>query len=109
MEVDLATEAIGLDPYLDTAGESTLKASGLDWKHKAKALDRLATALNKSAEEAELRIGEKTLSGPALRKAMEGAGGRCVFTSEWDRFAQATYNESYSRRCSHNDLLFTLQ
>jgi len=26
-----------------------------------------------------------------LRRAMEGAGGRCVFTSEWDRFAQQTY------------------
>ncbi len=26
-----------------------------------------------------------------LRKAMEAAGGRCVFTSEWDRFAQQTY------------------
>ena len=27
-----------------------------------------------------------------LRKAMEGTGGRCVFTSEWDRFAQQTYH-----------------
>lgn len=26
-----------------------------------------------------------------LRKAMEGAGGRCVFTSEWDKYAQQTY------------------
>lgn len=26
-----------------------------------------------------------------LRRAMETAGGRCVFTSEWDRFAQQTY------------------
>ena len=26
-----------------------------------------------------------------LRKAMETVGGRCVFTSEWDRFAQQTY------------------
>ena len=26
-----------------------------------------------------------------LRRAMESAGGRCVFTSEWDRFAQQTY------------------
>lgn len=26
-----------------------------------------------------------------LRKAMESAGGRCVFTSEWDRYAQQTY------------------
>lgn len=26
-----------------------------------------------------------------LRKAMEGAGGRCIFTSEWDKYAQQTY------------------
>jgi DNA (cytosine-5)-methyltransferase 1 len=26
-----------------------------------------------------------------LRRAMEGAGGRCVFTSEWDKYAQKTY------------------
>ncbi len=26
-----------------------------------------------------------------LRKAMESAGGRCVFTSEWDKYAQQTY------------------
>ena len=26
-----------------------------------------------------------------LRRAMESTGGRCVFTSEWDRFAQQTY------------------
>jgi len=26
-----------------------------------------------------------------LRKAMECAGGRCVFTSEWDKYAQQTY------------------
>lgn len=26
-----------------------------------------------------------------LRKAMESVGGRCVFTSEWDKYAQQTY------------------
>lgn len=26
-----------------------------------------------------------------LRRAMESAGGRCVFTSEWDKYAQQTY------------------
>lgn len=31
-----------------------------------------------------------------LRRAMEGIGGRCVFTSEWDRFAQQTYDANYS-------------
>jgi DNA (cytosine-5)-methyltransferase 1 len=30
-----------------------------------------------------------------LRKAMEGAGGRCVFTSEWDRFAKQTYHANF--------------
>ena len=30
-----------------------------------------------------------------LRRAMESVGGRCVFTSEWDRFAQKTYSANY--------------
>lgn len=30
-----------------------------------------------------------------LRRAMEAAGGHCVFTSEWDRFAQKTYHANY--------------
>lgn len=31
-----------------------------------------------------------------LRKAMESVGGRCVFTSEWDRFAQQTYLANFA-------------
>ena len=30
-----------------------------------------------------------------LRKAMESVGGRCIFTSEWDRFAQETYRANF--------------
>lgn len=30
-----------------------------------------------------------------LRRAMEGIGGRCVFTSEWDKFARQTYEANY--------------
>lgn len=30
-----------------------------------------------------------------LRKAFESVGGRCVFTSEWDRFAQLTYHANF--------------
>ena len=30
-----------------------------------------------------------------LRKAMTSAGGRCVFTSEWDAFAQKTYHANF--------------
>lgn len=31
-----------------------------------------------------------------IRMAFEGIGGRCVFTSEWDSYAQKTYAENYS-------------
>lgn len=30
-----------------------------------------------------------------LRRAMESIGGRCVFTSEWDKFARQTYEANY--------------
>ncbi len=30
-----------------------------------------------------------------LRKGFEHIGGRCVFTSEWDRYAQLTYHANY--------------
>lgn len=31
-----------------------------------------------------------------LRKAMESSGGRCVFTSEWDKYAQQTYDANFA-------------
>ncbi len=30
-----------------------------------------------------------------MRRGFESAGGRCVFTSEWDRFSQLTYRANY--------------
>lgn len=30
-----------------------------------------------------------------LRRAMESIGGRCVYTSEWDKFARLTYEANY--------------
>lgn len=34
-----------------------------------------------------------------LRRGFESLEGRCVFTSEWDRYAQATYQANYA--CDH--------
>ncbi|WP_329605423.1 DNA (cytosine-5-)-methyltransferase [Zavarzinia marina] len=34
-----------------------------------------------------------------LRRGFEPLGGRCVFTCEWDRYAQATYKANYN--CDH--------
>ncbi len=32
-----------------------------------------------------------------IRRAFENQGGKCVFTSEWDSYAQKTYRENYQR------------
>jgi DNA (cytosine-5)-methyltransferase 1 len=34
-----------------------------------------------------------------LRRAFEGIGGHCVFTSEWDKYSQLTYRANF--RCDH--------
>jgi len=36
------------------------------------------------------------------RRGFESAGGRCVFTSEWDRFAQQSYLENYGHQDEHS-------
>ncbi len=47
-------------------------------------------------------VGEKTFTFidlfagiGGLRRAMESAGGRCIFTSEWDKYAQQTYMANF--------------
>ncbi len=35
-----------------------------------------------------------------FRKAFEGVGGRCIFTSEWDKYSQMTYKANYL--CDHD-------
>ena len=35
------------------------------------------------------------------RLGFESAGGRCVFTSEWDRFARKTYEENFRDDITH--------
>ena len=34
-----------------------------------------------------------------MRMGFEGAGGKCVFTSEWNKYARQTYRENF--RCNH--------
>ncbi|RAZ84463.1 DNA (cytosine-5-)-methyltransferase [Cereibacter johrii] len=36
-----------------------------------------------------------------LRRGFDAVGGHCVFTSEWDRFAQKTYRANYHDRPDH--------
>ncbi len=36
-----------------------------------------------------------------IRKGFENQGGRCIFTSEWDKFSQKTYFENYPQFPDH--------
>ncbi|RYC00839.1 hypothetical protein EUA07_12590, partial [Nocardioides ganghwensis] len=62
---------INLDTYLDSALGGHVQVVGRDWKRKAQDLQTLSDALKLAAAQAELRIGEQTLTGPALRAGME--------------------------------------
>jgi len=39
-----------------------------------------------------------------FRKGFEVAGGRCVFTSEWDKYAQTTYKANFGDHALHGDI-----
>ena len=51
-----------------------------------------------------LREQPGTGKGPIGRLGFEAAGGRCVFTSEWDRFAQKTYKANFADHELHGDI-----
>lgn len=78
---------IVLDNYLDSAAEGVIKNAGRDWKEKADDLQELADALKQAAAQAELRIGEQTLTGPAIRASMEEMSTSMVTKSDQLRAA----------------------
>lgn len=53
----------------------------------------------RSAPEETFRFVDLFAGIGGLRRGFEPLGGRCVFTSEWDRYAQATYKANYE--CDH--------
>lgn len=47
------------------------------------------------SEDAEFRFVDLFAGIGGIRAAFEGIGGQCVFTSEWDAYAQKTYAENF--------------
>ncbi len=76
-----------LDHYLDSAAPGAVTNAGRDWKEKADDLQELGEALRQAAAQAELRIGEQTLTGPALRAGMEQSATSMLAKSEQLRTA----------------------
>ena len=71
-----------LDQYLDSAAGGVLQGAGRDWKRKAQELQTLGEALKLAAQQAELHIGEQTLTGPAVRAGMEETSSSMMLKSE---------------------------
>lgn len=64
--------------------------------------DRLVNMLARKipAQENDLKDGDFTFIDlfagiGGIRKGFEQAGGKCIYTSEWDEFAQKTYSNNY--------------
>ena len=62
---------------------------------EALAVLRRAAKRAETPEEPAFRFIDLFAGIGGLRRGFDGIGGRCVFTSEWDRFAQATYRANY--------------
>lgn len=67
------------------------------------ALDTLRRTARESAgaETADFRFADLFAGIGGIRRGFDAIGGRCVFTSEWDRFAQATYRANYRESAEH--------
>lgn len=62
---------------------------------EALAVLRRAAKWAEAPEEPAFRFIDLFAGIGGLRRGFDGIGGTCVFTSEWDRFAQATYRANY--------------
>lgn len=69
---------------------------------KSYAIDRLKKLLKKCTNESnksgDFKFIDLFAGIGGIRKAFENEGGECVFTSEWDSFAQKTYATNYRDR-----------
>ncbi|MGO4449080.1 DNA (cytosine-5-)-methyltransferase [Phyllobacterium sp. TAF24] len=55
------------------------------------AMQRLVPVMETGSSEGEFTFIDLFAGIGGLRKAFDSVGGRCVFTSEWDKYAQQTY------------------
>lgn len=71
-------------------GETSPRPSDIEF------LRSLAAARVKSGHSSAFTFIDLFAGIGGMRRGFETAGGKCVFTSEWDRFSQETYRANYS-------------
>jgi DNA (cytosine-5)-methyltransferase 1 len=63
--------------------------------HALKSINRLTGLSGASSTPAEFTFVDLFAGIGGIRRGFEEAGGRCLFTSEWDRFARQTYAANF--------------
>jgi DNA (cytosine-5)-methyltransferase 1 len=63
--------------------------------HALKSINRLTGLSGSSSTPAEFTFVDLFAGIGGIRRGFEEAGGRCLFTSEWDRFARQTYAANF--------------
>lgn len=103
---------ISIDDFADTAGFS--RSTVYRWERgivpaRRAALQLLGTMAKNHRSSAPVEAGSEAFrfidlfAGiGGLRKGFEPLGGRCVFTSEWDKYAQLTYRANHD--CDDHEL-----
>ncbi len=71
-------------------GETSPRRLVLEWLH-----DRIAERRSEYQATSRFRFIDLFAGIGGLRRGFESIGGKCIFTSEWDRFAQATYRANF--------------
>lgn len=101
-EFSTLRQAAGLNVQQAAAIVGCASSTAYRWENgEIEARPEALEALRKAAKvgdddcNASFRFADLFAGIGGLRRGFDGIGGRCVFTSEWDRFAQATYRANY--------------
>lgn len=62
---------------------------------------RVLPLVGEPASDADIRFIDLFAGIGGIRMGFESQGGRCVFTSEWNKFAQQTYLENFPQSTDH--------
>lgn len=81
--------------YRHERGESTPSPLAID------ILRMMADSHRKSGEDASFTFIDLFAGIGGLRVGFEGIGGKCVFTSEWDKYAVQTYRKNFPEDPDH--------
>lgn len=92
-EAELGVSARQIQRYL--SGESPVP------KLVTERIHEIASRRASTASDSKFRFIDLFAGIGGLRLGFEAIGGRCVFTSEWDRFAQKTYSRNFPEAENH--------